>query len=162
MAIAYHGLGNNSAARESFEQAYTYSQDGTLLTPFVEGGQAIRSLIKHILDDNQSNIPIKWLQDIDKKAAAYAKKAAIIAAEVRKKHGINKIITLSERENQMLHDICLGLTREEIAATRYLSVNTVKTELKTLYAKLGASSNIDAMRIALEQDLLSDFPKLLT
>jgi LuxR family maltose regulon positive regulatory protein len=159
-AIAYLGLGNNKEALASFERAYMIGQEGELVTPFIEGGHATRTLVKLAQSEKTTTIPAKWLQDIDRKASAYIKKVAVVAAEVRKKHGIKKEISLSEREKQMLNDICLGLTREEIAATRYLSINTVKTEIKTLYTKLGANSNVDAMRIALEHDLLSDFPNL--
>ena len=54
----------------------------------------------------------------------------------------------------MLTDLYHGLSRAEIAAGRYLSVNTVKTILHGLYAKLGAENNVDAVRIALEKNLL--------
>jgi LuxR family maltose regulon positive regulatory protein len=159
-AAAQLGLGNNSAALAAFEQAWKISQNGELITPFVESGHTTHSLVKLAQESGQTIIPAKWLIDIDRQASAFTKKAAIVAGDVRLKHGISKSIALTEREKQILHDICRGLTREEIAATRYLSINTVKTELKTLYSKLNATSNIDAMRIAMEHDLLTDFNKL--
>jgi DNA-binding NarL/FixJ family response regulator len=48
----------------------------------------------------------------------------------------------------------LGLSREEIAASRYLSINTVKTALHSLYNKLNANNNASAVRIAIEKRLL--------
>jgi two-component system, NarL family, response regulator LiaR len=44
---------------------------------------------------------------------------------------------LSQREAEMLSFITRGLTNEEIAARSYLSVNTVKTYIRTAYAKIG-------------------------
>jgi LuxR family transcriptional regulator, maltose regulon positive regulatory protein len=38
-----------------------------------------------------------------------------------------------------------GLSRREIGAKLYISLNTVKTHIRELYRKLGASSRADAV-----------------
>jgi len=53
-----------------------------------------------------------------------------------------------------LSDLYHGLSREEIAATRHISINTVKTVLQSVYIKLGANNNVDAIRIAIEKKLV--------
>lgn len=55
---------------------------------------------------------------------------------------------------ELLADLCHGLSRNEIAATRYLSINTVKTTLNMIYSKLGAGNNVDAVKIAIEKKLV--------
>jgi len=52
---------------------------------------------------------------------------------------------LSQRESEMLTFITRGLTNEEIARGAYLSVNTVKTYIKSAYRKIGVSSRAQAV-----------------
>ena len=52
---------------------------------------------------------------------------------------------LSEREAEMLTFIVRGLTNEDIAARAYLSINTVKTYIRTAYRKIGVTSRSQAV-----------------
>ena len=61
-------------------------------------------------------------------------------------HGDSPLIEpLSEREIQILSVLGEGLTNDEIARQLYISVNTVKTHLKTIYGKLGVHRRRDAV-----------------
>ena len=48
-------------------------------------------------------------------------------------------------ELAVLHCLATGLSRREIGAKLYISLNTVKTHTRELYRKLGASSRTDAV-----------------
>jgi DNA-binding NarL/FixJ family response regulator len=63
-------------------------------------------------------------------------------------------ILLSDREKKVLNDLYQGLSREDIAENQYLSINTVKKVLQSLYLKLDAKNNVEAIRIAIEKNLL--------
>lgn len=52
---------------------------------------------------------------------------------------------LSEREAEMLTFIVRGLTNDEIARRAFLSVNTVKTHIRTAYRKIGVESRAQAV-----------------
>lgn len=52
---------------------------------------------------------------------------------------------LSPREAEVLALICQGLSNDEIADRAYLSVNTVKTYVRTLYRKIGVESRTRAL-----------------
>ncbi|HEU5037775.1 MAG TPA: response regulator transcription factor [Nocardioides sp.] len=54
-------------------------------------------------------------------------------------------VGLSEREAEMLTFIVRGLTNEEIARRSYLSINTVKTYVRTTYSKIGARNRAQAV-----------------
>jgi DNA-binding NarL/FixJ family response regulator len=56
-----------------------------------------------------------------------------------------QVLGLSQRESEMLSFITRGLTNEEIARRAYLSVNTVKTYIRTAYRKIGVSSRSQAV-----------------
>jgi DNA-binding NarL/FixJ family response regulator len=55
-------------------------------------------------------------------------------------------LPLSEIEYEVLITLTQGLTNEQIAHTKYVSINTVKTHLKNVYAKLGVRSRTQAMQ----------------
>uniref|UniRef100_UPI002A81597F helix-turn-helix transcriptional regulator n=1 Tax=Streptomyces sp. CRN 30 TaxID=3075613 RepID=UPI002A81597F len=61
---------------------------------------------------------------------------------------------LSERERDVLERLAQMMSTEEIAADLYVSVNTVKTHLKSVFRKLGVNRRGDAVRRARELRLL--------
>ncbi|MET7921130.1 LuxR C-terminal-related transcriptional regulator, partial [Streptomyces avermitilis] len=61
---------------------------------------------------------------------------------------------LSGREREVLQRLAELMSTEEIAADLYVSVNTVKTHLKSVYRKLAVNRRHDAVRRARELRLL--------
>jgi LuxR family maltose regulon positive regulatory protein len=61
---------------------------------------------------------------------------------------------LSGRERDVLRLLAQLMSTQEIAADLYVSVNTVKTHLKSAYRKLGVNRRHDAVRRARDLDLL--------
>jgi LuxR family transcriptional regulator, maltose regulon positive regulatory protein len=61
---------------------------------------------------------------------------------------------LSAAERRVLVYLRTHLTLAEIAARLFVSRNTVKSQAISIYRKLGVSSRSDAVRIAVEADLL--------
>jgi LuxR family maltose regulon positive regulatory protein len=64
------------------------------------------------------------------------------------------VIPLSPRELEVLTGLSQGLTRDEIAEAAAISVNTVKSVIKSVYNKLGAVNRADAVRIATSLGIL--------
>ena len=61
---------------------------------------------------------------------------------------------LSEREREVLAHVSAMLSTAEIATEMYISVNTVKTHLKSIYRKLAATHRGEAVRRARQLELL--------
>ena len=61
---------------------------------------------------------------------------------------------LSDREREVLQHLSAMLSTAEIAAEMYISVNTVKTHLKSIYRKLAAAHRSEAVRRARLLELL--------
>lgn len=55
---------------------------------------------------------------------------------------------LTSREREVLQSLRAGMTRREIAESTYRSENTIKGQIRSLYAKLGASSAAEAVEQA--------------
>jgi two-component system, NarL family, response regulator DegU len=60
---------------------------------------------------------------------------------------------LSAKEVAVLSELCHGHTNKQIAASLWLSEQTVKFHLRNVYRKLGISSRTEALRYAFEHDL---------
>lgn len=64
------------------------------------------------------------------------------------------IVRLTDRERIVLEKISAGLPLTDVATTLYVSVNTVKTQLRSAYRKLGVDNRQDAVARVLDDDLL--------
>ncbi|MGI5452928.1 LuxR C-terminal-related transcriptional regulator [Streptomyces sp. CA-249302] len=76
------------------------------------------------------------------------------ASEDRREDDPLLVDALSAREQDVLQRLAQMMTTEEIAAELYLSVNTVKTHLKSVYRKLAVTRRSAAVRRARELELL--------
>lgn len=61
---------------------------------------------------------------------------------------------LSEREYEVLRLMAKNMTTQDIAKEIFVSVNTVKTHMKSIYSKLDAHSRYEALSKAKEQHLI--------
>ena len=153
-AIARLKTGDTQEAIANFEKAYQMSFCGVFEMFFIERGKELHPLVVAALNQENCAIPEEWLKLIDRKASIYAKKSAVVANALSNKRDSKEATSLSAREIEVLMDLYHGLSREEIAVNRYLSINTVKKILQSIYIKLNAHNNVDAVRIALEKKLI--------
>ena len=68
------------------------------------------------------------------------------AAARREVPVVTMLESLTERELQVLERLAQFLTTDEIAADLYVSANTVKTHIKSLFLKLAVNRRSDAVR----------------
>jgi LuxR family transcriptional regulator, maltose regulon positive regulatory protein len=61
---------------------------------------------------------------------------------------------LTEREQEVLRHVSDMLNTAEVASEMYISVNTVKTHLKSIYRKLAATHRREAVRRAQQLKLI--------
>ncbi|MBK1878333.1 response regulator [Pelagicoccus mobilis] len=62
--------------------------------------------------------------------------------------------TLTEREREVLEALLKGHSNKEIASTLYISIDTVKTHLKTLFHKLEVRDRTEAVVTAIRRGIL--------
>lgn len=62
---------------------------------------------------------------------------------------------LTERELEVLQLLAQGLANKQIAAALEISAHTVKFHVSAIYAKLGAASRTEAVRLGLQRGLVS-------
>jgi LuxR family maltose regulon positive regulatory protein len=66
--------------------------------------------------------------------------------------------SLTSKEQEVLEHLAELLTTEEIADTMFVSVNTVRSHVRSILRKLGASRRNEAVRRAWEMGLLPTRP----
>lgn len=99
------------------------------------------------------------------KTANYAELVAAIRSAVQGKQYISPEIAqtlendpptreLTAKQLDILHAVTRGLTNDEIANMLEISPNSVKKQLKSIFAKLGVATRAEAATIALRKHLL--------
>jgi LuxR family maltose regulon positive regulatory protein len=143
-------------AFKALEAAYDTAAVNALDMPFIEMGKDMRVLAGAALRDKNCGIPRPWLEMILKNASAYAKKLFVVAEKYRDQGRISRKpeAILSSWEQEVLIGLSQGLTRKEIAVNNAISVNAIKSVIRSVYNKLGAVNRADAVRIATAMGIL--------
>jgi LuxR family maltose regulon positive regulatory protein len=157
-AVCRYRLRDKAGAFADLKEAYELARPNALYLPFTELGKDMRTLANAALQDTAIPINREWLEAIRRNASAYAKKLFITAKQFHTRTSRRDAVTgssgLSPRELAVLTGLSLGLTREEIAKGESISINTVKSVIKSVYYKLDAVNRADAVRIAAARKLL--------
>lgn len=74
-------------------------------------------------------------------------------AMFQKKKYVNNNYNLSDREKEILHLLVDGYSYKMIASQCFISLDTVRSHIKNIYAKLQVNSNVEAVRKAIEKGL---------
>jgi LuxR family maltose regulon positive regulatory protein len=153
-AVCLYQMKDIAGATEALRTAYELSLSNEIVLPFFELGKNMRTLTSAVSVKSNTGIDRQWLEKIRNGASAYAKKLLIVVRQCRdqnpesKEENGDSITRLSRREMEVLTGLSRGLTRREIAENAALSINTVKSVIRSVYNKLGAVNQADAVRIA--------------
>jgi LuxR family maltose regulon positive regulatory protein len=147
-AVCRYRAGDRAGAFAALKAACDLAEPNALSLPFSELGKDMRTLAAAALKEGVPDIEQSRLEKIHRNASAYAKK--FFRANDKPEGN-----PLSRREREILTLISRGLTREEIAKDSGLSVNTIKSTLRSIYNKLGAINRAAAIRIAGKLGILS-------
>jgi len=144
-----YAVGDGQHGRRSVECALLLAQPERLKLPFIMEQAWLRLVLRR--DPELAQI---YRDALEPGAASLAAVAAPRrpAAEVQPPPLI--IEPLSERELEVLVHLSRMLSTAEIAAELYLSVNTVKTHLRSIYRKLSATHRGEAVRRARQLQLI--------
>ena len=142
-ALAHRKLGDQRAANQAAERALTLAEPDRLVLPFAMTGSAglLEALPRH------QTAPTALLTDI----LDIGRGSSLSPAE----HPAPLAQELSPSELRVLRYLPTNLSRPEIAGELSISLNTVATHLRRVYAKLGAEDRSAAVQRARELRLLS-------
>ncbi|MDR0316234.1 MAG: LuxR C-terminal-related transcriptional regulator, partial [Treponema sp.] len=153
-ACVHYKMKDKAKAFAVLREAYQTALSNDIIMPFIELGKDMRTLSSAVLKEPGCKIPKPWLEALNRKSASYAKCQAHIIAKYRQANRMANDILFSPREAEILSDLSHGLSRAEIAASRNLSINTVKMVINNVYAKAGVENLADLIRIAVERKIV--------
>jgi LuxR family transcriptional regulator, maltose regulon positive regulatory protein len=143
-AVANRRLGLTGTASELLEQALALAEPDDACRVFLDGGQPVRSAITVLVPptSHSAGFAGRILERFDTQLPRA--EPAPEQAEV----------LLTDSELAVLRFLPSHLTNQEIAEALFLSINTVKTHLRSAYRKLGVTSRRAAIARARRLDLL--------
>lgn len=159
LAIGYYKLQNMDAAMEALWVAYDMSYNNGLTTLFIEAEHHICSLIDIARQQNKYKFSNEWLDFIYKQASNFIKRASTVRITYQNQNPIKSVKNnpLSKRERDVLQALSQGLTREEISFKYYISINTVKSAIRSIYNKLNANNRAEAVSIAIAHGYIEGY-----
>ena len=143
-AIARDALGDPGAASRALERALGVAEPDGLLLPFLLYPTAELLARQARLRTTHASLIAEIVNLLSGHTPAARDKDAAPLQE-----------PLSESELRVLRYLPTNLRGPEIAAELFVSLNTIRTHLRNVYAKLGVHSRADAVKRARELGLLS-------
>ena len=153
-ALSLYQIKRRDEAISALTAGFNLAKSNNIVTPFIQYGKDMRTLTAAAIKNAACEIPKPWLEDINRKASAFAKKQTHMVSEFKAATDFKDGIYLTRRETAILKDLSHGLSRSEIAANQNISINTVKMAVNIIYEKLHANSLADAIRIASDLKLI--------
>ncbi|WTN27036.1 LuxR C-terminal-related transcriptional regulator [Streptomyces canus] len=142
-AQAAEEAGDTATARRLVTHALLDARRERLRRPFLDAGAWLRPLLA---TPPLHELAAGWLTPGSPRHGEQARPEALPPPLVA--------VELSGRERDVLERLARMMSTEEIAADLYVSVNTVKTHLKSVYRKLAVNRRGDAVRRARDLRLL--------
>ncbi|WP_284754893.1 LuxR C-terminal-related transcriptional regulator [Arthrobacter sp. efr-133-R2A-120] len=143
MALARKKEADDGGALAALQRAVALAAPEGYVSVFVDEGEAMANLLESLA--SQGSAP----DYVDRLLESFG-------AETRSTRAQQRLLEpLSERELQVLRLLSSELGGPEIARELLVSLNTLRTHTKNIYAKLGANNRRSAVRRAEELNLLS-------
>jgi len=137
MAVALKWQGQSELATEHFCRAVEFAESTNATRLFFDLGPIAKSLIEDALSD-QNQLPTESAQLTFLKRVQRELSAGSGAAQTR----------ISNRQTEVLRELCRGRSNKEIGRTLGLSENTVKFHVRHIYRKLKVNSRVAALSAA--------------
>jgi LuxR family maltose regulon positive regulatory protein len=142
-AVACDEAGDPAAARV-LERALEVAETTGLLWPFVEAGRRMDGLLRRQIRHGTAHRAV-----VGELLDAFADRAPA-------RHSVAPLLEpLSDREQAILRYLPTTLSNREIAAELFVTTNTVKTHLRSIYRKLDVARRREAVERARDLRLLS-------
>jgi LuxR family maltose regulon positive regulatory protein len=150
LSLAYAGSSRPVQARQALKEALILAQPEGFQRLFLEKGEELEALLRALFIDLREEPCVRFARGLllafanlkgEQHAALHASSALLLEP-------------LTEAEQRVLGLLARGRTNPEIAAALVVSINTVKTQVQSIYRKLGVKSRWEASEAAHRLDLL--------
>jgi LuxR family maltose regulon positive regulatory protein len=138
LSIAAERQESEDDACRWIELALDVAEPDAIRRPFTDSGREAGEILRRAIRKGTAH---RWL--------AGSLLAVLDGRDASQGHRTRELLDpLSARETVVLRYLPTLLSNQEIAGELFVSVNTVKTHLKSIYRKLGVSDRREAVRLA--------------
>jgi len=123
-------------ARQVLLRALELARPGTFQRLFLDEGEKLTALLRTVLPEIRNAALHAYASNL---ALAFSGPAAVSSTSTSASN------PLSVQEQRVLHLLAAGRTKPAIAQELIVSMNTIKTHVKSIYRKLGASNRLEAL-----------------
>ena len=153
-ACIYNMTRQKQKALRVLKEAYDKAAPNAIVMPFINRGKDMRTLCSAALKEPSCGIPESWLEMVRSKSSSYAKRQAHVITEYKRAYCITDNAALTRREIDIITDLSHGLSHSEIAVSRNISINTVKTTINAIHKKLKTENTADLIRASAKENLI--------
>ncbi len=136
LAAAHQAMGNGAPAADALKSALDDALPDALYMPFAENSDLLGNMLDRMAEKAAKAYPQALATIRVLAAGLHAGKTEAL----RELSSASPPFDMTAREYETARLAAQGLSNQEIAETLNVSLNTVKTHLKTAYRKTGASS----------------------
>ncbi|GHO48533.1 LuxR family transcriptional regulator [Ktedonospora formicarum] len=149
-SLAYAASAQPVQAAQALKEALRLAQPEGFQRIFLEKGEPLATLLRTLLLDFREEPSIQFTRSL---LLAFVSRSGVSAVPA---HAGSSLLLepLTEAEQRVLRLLVRGRTNLEIAATLMVSINTVKTQVQSIYRKLNVKSRWEANEAARRLDLL--------
>jgi LuxR family transcriptional regulator, maltose regulon positive regulatory protein len=153
--IILHALEDREQALSMLQRALELAKPERYIRIFINKGAPMAYLLRVAFSRGiETQYISELLSSFDFSVSAEALRADRLNETRSKIYSARLTEPLSERELQVLRLLDSALTNEEIGRELYVSVNTIRTHIRNIYAKLGVNRRGDAVWRAKELKLI--------
>lgn len=149
-SLAYSVRSRSAQAEQALKEALKLAQPEGFQRLFLEKGEQLSSLLRTMFRDLREEPLIHYVRDL---LLAFASQKGEHQAAPPSGSAL-LLEPLTEAEQRVLGLLARGRTNPEIAAALVVSINTVKTQVQSIYRKLGVKSRWEASEAAHRLNLL--------
>ena len=139
LASAYEKLGHHDRAISSLQKALDIAAPDRLYIPFVENGRAIQRLL--------------WEPELFREHSAFSEQCRRLYETysasiegIRREYFGESGAALTEREHEVAELAAQGYSNREIGERLFITENTVKTRMKSIFQKLNVNSRAQLIK----------------
>jgi LuxR family maltose regulon positive regulatory protein len=152
-------LGRPGEATHDLLEAVRTSEVRRTFVPFlgwIRHGRPVPDLLHELAGQQRTPWSAELAEATTRRTALVSTAGVMTATPQEQAHVSNgaTYVSLSPRERDVLHELARGSTYADIAANLFLSENTVKTHVSSVYAKLAVNRRSDALAVARTLHLL--------
>jgi LuxR family maltose regulon positive regulatory protein len=150
LALAYAASSRQREAEQALKEALILAQPEGFQRLFLEKGEPLEALLRTLFLELREEPGVRYARGL---LLAFA---SLKGAQQATSHAGSALLLepLTPQEQRVLGLLARGRTNPEIAADLVVSINTVKTQVQSIYRKLNVRSRWEASEAAHRLDLL--------